>query len=146
MKAGDTLRFVRVSSFEARMEQLHQTERMEALIVRELDRGQSQRKTAEIMVPTPALEPKPENGILYEREASVKMPRVRYRQGADQHLIICYGDDTDRFDLNNDGCVEFFVVFGGYQSGSMLAIILSLEFRRSVASHAMCITCTYLGC
>lgn len=43
----------------------------------------------------------PESDIIHDRPAKGHVPQVRYRQGGDQHLVVCYADDTDHFDLNN---------------------------------------------
>lgn len=43
----------------------------------------------------------PEPDVIYDRPAKGHVPRIRYRQGGDQHLIVCYADDTDHFDINN---------------------------------------------
>lgn len=98
MRAGDTMRYKRVTLAEA----IELRKRIAVFI--ESVRRALQQGTWPDIIPlemTVSASTTTERSVIYDRPAQGHIPRLRIRQGGDQHLIVCYSSDTDHFDINN---------------------------------------------
>lgn len=98
VKSGDSVKYKRVTLDEA-MDLRHKTDNYLKSLAESINSGSFDNIEAMPMEFTSASDPEPY--VIYDRPATGHIPRIRYRQGGDQHLIVCYADDTDHFDINN---------------------------------------------
>ena len=98
LKAGDTMKYTRVTLKEA-LQLRQRTDDYLATLGKGIRDGDFDNVKALESGPSPSSAPEP--SVIHDRPAQGHVPRIRYRQGGDQHLIVCYADDTDHFDINN---------------------------------------------
>ncbi|KAF2718512.1 hypothetical protein K431DRAFT_314827 [Polychaeton citri CBS 116435] len=105
VKAGDTIQYVRVSLDDALALRKH-VDTYLATLLRAVSSG-AWDDVPRFVTTAPKESSNYGTAVIHDRAAEGRVPRVRYRQGGDQQLIISYADDTDHFDINNRVRVNF---------------------------------------
>lgn len=98
LKAGDTMKFVSISLEEA-LRLRKRTDDYLAAVGAGIESGNFDSVHPLEGRRSPLVQP--EAAVIHDRPAKGHVPRIRYRQGGDQHLVVSYADDTDHFDINN---------------------------------------------
>lgn len=96
MKAGNTMRYVRVSLKEA----LERRQKLEEYLAA-VQSGVEKDNFESVQPLETNFQPSGDFGsaVIWERQPEENQPLVRYRQGGDDHLLVEYGDEN--FDINH---------------------------------------------
>lgn len=102
IKAGNTIQFVRLGLRDALKERMRNDHFLDS-IAKAIKANDGFREIESLQNASVSFDENDTGkAVIWEREANDTTPRIRYRQGGDDHVLVEYGDEN--FDLNHRCC------------------------------------------